>query len=244
MIRGFLFDLGGTLLGFRGLTEEDLFRIGAERSYRLLREKEAFQTDFGTYYRRISRAFLHRWLWAVVTGREIVPRRLFQRMARRLDIDGGPDLWTEVEMEWHVAVRENVHLIDGGIDLLEALKARGMRLGVTSNVVWRRDFVLEQLEGLGILPYFDSLTFSSDLGYRKPHRRIYLQALRGLGLPRSQVAFVGNQHREDVRGPERLGMRAIHISRNSPPSRFLAARHKARDLAEVKEIALRWCSPQ
>lgn len=240
MIRGVLFDLGGTLFEYGGYSDVDLFRMGSERSYELLARNGAIRADYPTYYRAVSRAFLHRWYWAVLSGREISAVRLFMRLGRPLGIEATEALWSEVEKAWHDPAGENVRLLDGCTDLLDALTEGGLRLGVISNTVWTGEIVLGMLEQLGIRSYFDEFTFSSDLGYRKPHRWIYLDALRKLGVPRPAVGFVGNQLREDVRGPERLGMRAIHLARRPPRLPPLAARHRATSLREVKEILLGW----
>jgi putative hydrolase of the HAD superfamily len=53
------------------------------------------------------------------------------------------------------------------------------------------------------------VTFSSEVGVRKPHREIYADALKKLGADPSRTLFVGDRVREDVQGPQALGMRAV-----------------------------------
>jgi putative hydrolase of the HAD superfamily len=241
MIRGFLFDLGGTLFDFGGAKEEDLFRMGARESYEFLRREVGLETDYRTYHRTVTRLFLTRWIKAIVTGRELSPPRLFHRVGLRLGFTGDPDFWRGLERSWEGPARRHIRLIQGAEDLLAALRNRGLRLGVVSNVMWRRDLCLEQLDALGIRSFFDTFTFSSEVGYRKPHRRIYVDALGKLGLRPREVCFVGNYLREDVRGPERLGMRAVLLERKRARMRLATPRHRARSLTEVRSMALRWC---
>ncbi|MCZ6689967.1 MAG: HAD family hydrolase [Planctomycetota bacterium] len=241
MIRGFLFDLGGTLFHFQGHSDLDLFRMGSERSYALLTDRHSLRVDYETYYRLVSRAFKSRWYWSLVSGREISARRLFRRLGGPLGLDPAEDIWPNIERAWHEPAGERVQIIDGGAELLEALKNRGARLGITSNTVWSGPVVLGMLDQLKIRTFFETFTFSSEIGFRKPHRKIYLDALQKMGLPRSQVGFIGNQFREDVRGPQRHGMRAIYLSQKESHFPFFSPRHQARTLAEVKEIALGWC---
>jgi putative hydrolase of the HAD superfamily len=47
------------------------------------------------------------------------------------------------------------------------------------------------------------------VGWRKPERRIYQQALEALQVSPERAIFVGDRVREDVRGPKALGMRAV-----------------------------------
>ncbi|TMG31944.1 MAG: HAD family hydrolase, partial [Chloroflexi bacterium] len=51
--------------------------------------------------------------------------------------------------------------------------------------------------------------FSSEVGVRKPHPQIFTDALRKVGVDAARAVFVGDRVREDVQGPQRLGMRAV-----------------------------------
>ena len=84
MLRGFLFDLGGTLYHFHGASEKQLYEMGARRSYEFLRERHGLGVDFDTYARRVRRFFLPTRRWALASGRELEPRRLYPRIAARL----------------------------------------------------------------------------------------------------------------------------------------------------------------
>jgi putative hydrolase of the HAD superfamily len=66
-----------------------------------------------------------------------------------------------------------------------------------------------QLEALGLARYFDGVTFSSEVGFRKPNTKIYEDALKKVGAEPSLCLFVGDRLKEDVRGPKSLGMRAV-----------------------------------
>src|SRR5260370_36717997 len=67
----------------------------------------------------------------------------------------------------------------------------------------------QQLSALGLADYFEAVTFSSEVGVRKPHPEIYADALKKLGADPSRTLFVGDRVLEDVQGPKSLGMRAV-----------------------------------
>jgi HAD superfamily hydrolase (TIGR01549 family) len=87
---------------------------------------------------------------------------------------------------------------------LEAVRARGMKVGVVSNVPadLQPVFAKHGLDGL-----VDSYTHSFEVGAEKPDPAIFLAAAKSLGVKPSETLMVGD-HAVD-RGAERAGMRAL-----------------------------------
>ena len=87
---------------------------------------------------------------------------------------------------------------------LEAVRARGLKVGVVSNVPadLRPVFAKHGLDGL-----VDSYTHSFEVGAEKPDPAIFLAAAKSLGVKPSETLMVGD-HEVD-RGAERAGMRAF-----------------------------------
>lgn len=99
--------------------------------------------------------------------------------------------------------------------LLSRLKAAGYRIGLVSNTATPPQWCRAELERLGWTAHFDALTFSSEIGRRKPHAAMYDDALAKIadGRPAdpSRVLFVGDTPPADIVGPKRKGMRTAHI---------------------------------
>jgi putative hydrolase of the HAD superfamily len=96
-------------------------------------------------------------------------------------------------------------------EVLEALKTRGLSMGVLSN--W--DIRLGPLlEGLKLMAYFDHLVLSSVVGWEKPHRRIFESALAMVGFPADRVLHVGDNYQQDVVGAQQVGMYAVWLCRH------------------------------
>jgi len=87
---------------------------------------------------------------------------------------------------------------------LEAVRRRGLKVGVVSNVPadLRPVFAKHGLAGL-----VDSYTHSFEVGAEKPDPPIFLAAAKSLGVKPSETLMVGD-HEVD-RGAERAGMRAF-----------------------------------
>ena len=91
-------------------------------------------------------------------------------------------------------------------EVLEALSGR-YRLAVVSNSL--SCLPRKILEDAGLTRYFQAIIISGEVGWRKPHERIFRMALGRLGLPPEQVVHVGNSPSEDVAGAKAVGMKAI-----------------------------------
>jgi HAD superfamily hydrolase (TIGR01662 family) len=124
-----------------------------------------------------------------------------------LDVDG--DLLDEVlrieqEAWWHGA-----HLDPAAVRLLDMLRANGVRVGVCSNAPYRVRSLHAQLVFLGLDTHLDAVTFSAEVGWRKPSPTIFAAALGALGTDASATVMVGDSELHDVAGAHAAGMRAV-----------------------------------
>jgi putative hydrolase of the HAD superfamily len=93
--------------------------------------------------------------------------------------------------------------------LLDALRARGLKLGLVSNA-FDPDWLLQRdLERMGIRRRLDVAVFSSGVGIRKPHAPIFRHALAALDVRPEHTLFVGDRLYEDVRGAGEMGMTTV-----------------------------------
>ena len=103
----------------------------------------------------------------------------------------------------------SVHVGPDVVPTLETLRGHGLRLGIVSNAAYLPRLMKQQVAALGLADYFDAMTFSSEVGVRKPHPAIYADALDKLAADPARTLFVGDRVREDVQGPQAQGMRAV-----------------------------------
>ena len=93
--------------------------------------------------------------------------------------------------------------------LLEALRDRGLKLGLVSNAFDPGWLLHRDLEQLGLAERLDFAVFSSEVGKRKPHPEIFERALDALDVEPSRTMFIGDRLYEDVRGSGELGMTTV-----------------------------------
>ncbi len=100
---------------------------------------------------------------------------------------------------------------------LEALKARGLRLGVLSN--WSEHLALV-LERHGLDRYFSFLVVSAEAGCEKPEEKIFRLALDRAETPIDRILYIGDYPEEDILPAERIGLDALLIDRYEKYGRY------------------------
>lgn len=133
-----------------------------------------------------------------------------------LDLTPGQvaELWQAMNTGGHFLGRR---LFEDTIETLDWLQERGTRIAALTNRTHGGAVFLEELRQDGILHYFEVVISSDQVGYRKPHPRIFEAALEALALEGAQVAHVGDRPDVDVRGARAAGMYAIWMRRLTPP---------------------------
>ena len=115
---------------------------------------------------------------------------------------------------------------------LEALRVRGVRLGVISNFDSR---LFGLLDGLGIVRFFDPTVISTRAGAAKPDPAIFSHALARHGLIPERAVHVGDSYEMDVLGAQAAGLQPILIDRrakSSGPREYLSVNN----LTEVSAL--------
>ncbi|MEK7269332.1 MAG: HAD-IA family hydrolase [Planctomycetota bacterium] len=95
---------------------------------------------------------------------------------------------------------------------IDRFREMGLAVGIVSNWDSR---IVPILDGLGIRSRVDAVIFSARVGFKKPHRRIFEEALRRFGgLAPSEALHIGDSETEDLRGAAALGIRALLLDRS------------------------------
>lgn len=95
-------------------------------------------------------------------------------------------------------------------ETLTTLHAQGIRLGVITNGVVRRQ--QSKIEHLRLRPYLSTVMISEAVGVKKSDARIFAQALAAVGCRASQAWFVGDHPVNDVLGAAAVGLRPIWLT--------------------------------
>jgi putative hydrolase of the HAD superfamily len=100
-------------------------------------------------------------------------------------------------------------LIEGARETIESLKTNCL-IGLISNTGRTPGNILRIiLKNNGLDEYFDVLTFSGEVGIRKPHRKIFEDTLAEIGIKPQEAVHVGDNFKADIIGAKKVGMKAI-----------------------------------
>lgn len=97
---------------------------------------------------------------------------------------------------------QSIKLIEHCINVPKCIISNGQRV-----------FSELELRFLGLYDYFDFVIFSSDLGYQKPDLRLFMAALKRLGLELEPkcVISIGDSYENELMPARKLGMRSMSI---------------------------------
>ncbi len=206
MIKAVMFDMGGTI--------EDIYsdeRNEKATAYALDRilKSHGIETGYGAEE-----------LWAIV-GPQIVA---YKKQSEKTMIELKPEeIWPDygfkgidvdrqklIECSEEIAAMWEVTNFDRKLrphvaELLKGLKEDlGLYLAAVSNT-GSLFCVFDILKKYGIRQYFDDVTLSSIVSYRKPHPNIFRIAIEQSGFKPEECAFVGDTLSRDVVGPRKVG---------------------------------------
>lgn len=114
------------------------------------------------------------------------------------------------------------------IAALEGL-SKEYRLSVISNAMPSMDWIFDRL---GIRKYFDSIILSSNVHAEKPGEAIYNIALKHMQAEKGESIFIDDKI-ENVEGAERVGIRGLHLDRESTDLLELLKEHQIFPISHI-----------
>ena len=206
-----LFDYGHTLISFddrpHSLLVEAYEKVNRLLADTLERDVPAAHVLIDKVSKAVDDAIQRD--YAAGRAEEVEIATIYDTALRGLGLELEPELIERVMELEQEGWLSSVHVGPDVIGTLEALRAQPVRLGIVSNAAYLPRLMRQQLAALGLANYFDAVTFSSEVGVRKPHPEIYADALKKLSADPARTLFVGDRVLEDVQGPKALGMRAV-----------------------------------
>jgi HAD superfamily hydrolase (TIGR01509 family) len=186
-VRGVIFDLDGTLLDTNAAHVEAWVQGFAAHGFAVPAERVRPEVGKG--------------------GDKLLPAVLGEEVERA---QGDAIRASVSERFRRIARAERFRVFDGAEALLEALRARGLRLALaTSSREADLDLMMESA-GVELRGWFDVVVTKSDVEASKPAPDVVERALEQLGLPAVQCLMVGDTE-YDVVSAGRAGVAAVGV---------------------------------
>src|SRR3990170_2456532 len=207
------FDLGDTLWHFPKMPPADTIRKETVGRIRALLGKWGYDFEGERFYlgrdirlaveEETSRAFHGD---CVDPGYPALCRRIAAGHGMELTAEQGEELWEAWNLGGAFLGRV---LFPDVLDTLRWLRDRGYRLGAVTNRGYSGPRFHEEMRELGLADLFQVTVISCDIGYMKPHPRIFQYTLENMDVEAEETVMVGDNLRADVEGAKTLGMLTV-----------------------------------
>jgi putative hydrolase of the HAD superfamily len=118
------------------------------------------------------------------------------------------------------------------------------KLGLVSNFTYA-PVIYAGIRRVKITNFFDVILVSDAVGWRKPHAKIFEEALKKLGVEAEEALYVGDSPEEDIKGAKQLGIKTVFVASQFFPLKTLhenelkpdaIARNMCEALKKIHEI--------
>jgi putative hydrolase of the HAD superfamily len=216
LLKAVLFDAGGVLHTSQKDIERERFFIEASRA--ALGSCGIFvSVDDEEYIKKIESRAAEYKKWSEETTVELPATDIWARYFLK-DFTVDPEQLAgcaELLCYLYDGKKSRITPRPGLQETMQALRGRGLRLGVISNII-SKYFIPECLKKYGIEPYMETVILSSVEGHRKPSAAIFRAALDALKLEAGECAFVGDRLSRDVMGAKNTGFGCVMQIRHQP----------------------------
>jgi putative hydrolase of the HAD superfamily len=244
MLKAILFDLGDTLFDFQPMKRSVVFNEAGWNTYDFLATRGHSLPPFKKYFRSQVRTVWLAYFWSVISRREFNVYDLLIKVCREMKLGLDEQTMRELAWEWYKPITEYTRVAADVIPTLSILRDRGLKLALVSNT-FLPGFVLDKHLALhDLLEFFPVRIYSSAVGVCKPHPRIFKAALQELGVNPENALFVGDVVRKDIRGAQRMGMRAVLRNPAAANGKHRVADFVIRRLSELHNIVATFDTPR
>jgi FMN phosphatase YigB (HAD superfamily) len=237
VIRGVIFDLGGTLAA--PLNPEDLDRHNTLALLAWLRQRSGPLDDafVDVLVEARQAAFARR-----EGAREVTAAEVLGPVLQRYGLPHDASFVQAAEKEFFEPELASMRALPGANTLLAWVHDRALRAGLASNAS-SQYFIVECCRRLDFERWLDPILSSAGVGWTKPAPQIFEAILTDWSLAPGDVVMVGDTPSADIAGAIRIGMHSILLAAERGPHRTDETDARpdevARDLADVRAILAR-----
>jgi putative hydrolase of the HAD superfamily len=229
-----LFDFGGTLFDYETVAPGE--RESLVALARWAGSGEDARVILRAYRASLKKVFYHYLPQPYYLHRDMF-RDALLGMAEQLGVTLTDEQFARYRaLQWERRARDFT-LREGVRETLEALRSRGLHIGMVSNI--DDDQLEHMLELAQLKPHFDSILSSEAAQSCKPDPSIFQEALRRAECSPQEAMFVGDSLQQDIAGANRVGLRSVLIwsdAEREPTIGEYAPQHVIRWIPELLDL--------
>ncbi|MBV9269863.1 MAG: HAD family hydrolase [Candidatus Eremiobacteraeota bacterium] len=205
-LQAVLFDLDDTLhddtTAYQSAAEEVAHEVAAEHGIDAMALKAAYVAEAEGFWKRLSPEQLR-------TSLSKVRPQLWLNALRTVGLDDEA-LARRSANNYYLYRKRHLQLFPGAVDLLQTLRARGIKLGILTNGVAETHH--EKIKLLELAERFDAIFIADEDGLLKPDPLLFAHACRELHSPPSASAMVGDRYERDMTGALEAGLYTVWMN--------------------------------
>ena len=177
-------------------------------------------------------------LWKMLERREIEKSRLrvlrFEMLRDKLGFDADP---TDVATAYTNSLSKQSFVLDGAIDICKRLSKHTTLYMVTNGL---KDVQHGRLGGSGLLPYFEGVFVSEDVGFEKPDARYFEAVAESIpGFNKKDAIIVGDSLSSDIKGGIGFGIDTCWFNpRGKEKPNDMNITYTVKELSELEDIII------
>ena len=228
-IKLFVFDLGGTLMEYKGM------HLSCTGYYKSAFEYVNSQLELGLSDQQITdsiQIFCNYNPAVNPREKEIEPEIIFGDIIKGWNTTIPVMKIIDVFFE---SLKLEPVIYDDSIPTLEALKKAGFKIAAMTDVATGMPDLMHKNYVTPLLPYFDLYVSSLSCGYKKPNPKGLRDISEQLGIAPENMVMIGDTHR-DVNAAKNIGCRSILINRKYEPAQELGQDFTIKNTQEILEL--------
>lgn len=188
----------------------------------------------------VENAVLHSWRYAHQyqrdQGLDITPAGQLDCILSYLHLNLGLQEWKRAYDVYTSLLQDHPPQVNEGVMETLPRLAEKYKLGLICNTGLSPGKMLRGLmEKDGLLPWFNFLVFSDEVGWAKPNVKIFNYALENLQVKNFEAAHVGDDNSTDILGAKNAGMIAVWLA-PLPSERCTDCDYRVSSISELVDL--------
>ncbi|MBS3741022.1 MAG: YjjG family noncanonical pyrimidine nucleotidase [Candidatus Cloacimonetes bacterium] len=199
-----LFDLDGTIFDFHKAEEYALKKL-----FQFFNIKGDFEELKNTYI-DINLSTWEEFRKQKISAAELKTKR-FKLFSNKINMQISPQEFSRMYQKF---LSESADLLDGAKEALDSLKQQNIELVLITNGL--ADVQNRRLQNSTIKKYFSDLFISEEIGYAKPHPKIFEHIFQKFfSAEKDKTLIVGDNLESDIKGGNDFGIKTCWFNPNS-----------------------------